>query len=105
MDPATREHILDIAQALVQQRGFAAFSYRDVAAQVGIRAPSIHYHFPSKDDLGVALVERYRQRFTRHRSLIERSGTPAERLDKYVALFRSTVADSAKMCLCGMLAA
>lgn len=105
MDASTRDHILDVAQALAQQRGFNAFSYKDVAAQVGIRAPSIHYYFPSKDDLGVALVERYREQFNQLRATIDRQSSIRTRLKKYAALFRATSADAGKMCLCGMLAA
>jgi len=48
----TAERILDIAQDLIQRRGFNAFSYHDIAAPMGIRKASIHYHFPSKADLG-----------------------------------------------------
>lgn len=105
MDADTREQILDVAQELAQQRGFNAFSYRDIAAQVGIRGPSIHYYFPSKDDLGVALIERYRQRFGRQRAKIDRQESARARLRKYAQLFRATAADAGKMCLCGMLAA
>ena len=104
MDNETRDRILDVAQELAQQRGFSAFSYRDVAEQVGIRAPSIHYYFPSKDDLGVALIERYRQNFGKQRSALDKLASARARLEKYAQLFRATVADQGKMCLCGMLA-
>lgn len=40
---ATRGRILDVAQRLIQDRGYNGFSYRDVAAEVGIRAPTIHH--------------------------------------------------------------
>jgi TetR/AcrR family transcriptional regulator, transcriptional repressor for nem operon len=105
MDATSRDQILDVAQALAQTRGFSGFSYRDVAVQVGIRAPSIHYHFPSKDDLGTALVERYRARFRGERAKFDRHASPAERLKRYVGLFRQPLVDADKMCLCGMFAA
>jgi len=53
----TRAAIIETATDLVQARGFDAFSYRDLAERIGIRAASIHYHFPAKEDLGVALIE------------------------------------------------
>ncbi|HUP92094.1 MAG TPA: TetR/AcrR family transcriptional regulator [Solimonas sp.] len=59
----TREEILNAAEELLQRRGYNAFSYQHIAVQLGIRNAAIHYHFPSKEDLGVALVKRYRQRF------------------------------------------
>jgi TetR/AcrR family transcriptional regulator, transcriptional repressor for nem operon len=59
----TREEILNAAEELLQRRGYNAFSYQHIAVQLGIRNAAIHYHFPAKEDLGVALVQRYRQRF------------------------------------------
>ena len=56
-DTATR--ILDVAERLVQVRGFNAFSYADVAAELQITKAALHYHFASKADLGSALVARY----------------------------------------------
>ena len=46
---------MDSAQHLVQTRGYHAFSYADIAEEVGSRKASIHYYFPSKTDLGKAL--------------------------------------------------
>src|SRR5580698_10432746 len=59
----TREEILDRAEALIQTRGYSAFSYQDISDSLGIRKASIHYHFPSKTDLGIAVVDRYVARF------------------------------------------
>ena len=59
----TREAILNAAEELLQRRGYNAFSYQHIAVQLGIRNAAIHYHFPGKEDLGVALVRRFRQRF------------------------------------------
>ncbi len=64
--PTTREILLEAASELLGTVGYASFSYRDLAEKVGIRTASIHYHFPSKADLGVALVERLRE-LTRER--------------------------------------
>ena len=62
LPPDTRTQILDIAERLLQQRGFNAFSYQDIATELGIRKASLHYHFPSKADLGAALAERHANR-------------------------------------------
>lgn len=59
----TRSDILATAEALLQERGYNGFSYRDIADRLGVKNAAIHYHFPNKSDLGVALVERYAQRF------------------------------------------
>ena len=60
----TAEDILNAAEDLLQRRGYNAFSYHHIAVQLGVRNAAIHYHFPTKEDLGVALVRRYQQRFT-----------------------------------------
>lgn len=59
----TREEILNCAEELLQRRGYNAFSYQHIAVQLGIRNAAIHYHFPGKEDLGIALVQRFRERF------------------------------------------
>jgi AcrR family transcriptional regulator len=45
---ATKAEILDAAWALVREEGLAALSLRDLAARVGMRAPSLYQYFPSK---------------------------------------------------------
>lgn len=100
------ERALDVAQALVQARGFNGFSYADVAEALGIRKASLHYHFPSKDDLGRSLVARYRERFRGALEAVEAdSDDPRERLRRYAKLYLSVLRDENRMCLCGMLAA
>ncbi len=100
----TADRILDIAERLVQARGYNAFSYADVAKAVGIRKASLHYHFATKGDLGLALVARYRSAFLASLDAIE-GGTddPVERLERYGALYGSVLRKK-RMCMCGMLA-
>ena len=59
----TNSRILDVAERLVQLRGFNGFSYADVASELEITKASLHYHYPGKADLGKALIERYASRF------------------------------------------
>ncbi len=101
----TADRILDVAERLVQVRGFNAFSYADVSKAVGIQKASLHHHFATKTDLGVALVGRYRRDFLEALQAIEARGEDAvERLERYVDLYRS-VLRKRRMCMCGMLAA
>jgi len=101
---ATADRILDIAERLVQRRGFNAFSYADVATAVGIRKASLHYHFATKADLGQALIARYRQTFLQALEGIEGETDDArERLRRYAQLY-GAVLRKKRMCMCGMLA-
>lgn len=97
--------ILDVAQALVQTRGYNAFSYADIASTLHVTKASLHYHFPSKADLGHSLIQRYETGFrNRLAALDEQGGTAADKIRGYVAIYAQVLADH-RMCLCGMLAA
>jgi AcrR family transcriptional regulator len=54
----TAERILDVAEAIFAERGYAGATLRDVAAEVGLRTPSLYNHFPSKESLYAAVLER-----------------------------------------------
>jgi TetR/AcrR family transcriptional repressor of nem operon len=103
---ATAGRILDIAERLVQTRGFNGFSYADISAELRIRNASVHYHFRSKSDLGKRLVARYRENFMSALAGLEReSGDARRRLRRYVGLWTGVLRDRDRMCLCGMMAA
>lgn len=103
---ATAERILDVAQRLVQTRGYGGFSYADISSELRIKNASIHYHFPAKSDLGRRLVVRYREAFLGLLAGLERGGGDARRrLRDYVALWAGVLKDGDRMCLCGMMAA
>jgi TetR/AcrR family transcriptional repressor of nem operon len=55
----TRERILDGAERLVLDRGLAATSVDDILAAAGTSKGAFFHHFPSKNHLARALVERY----------------------------------------------
>jgi TetR/AcrR family transcriptional repressor of nem operon len=97
--------ILDVAEGLAQTRGYNGFSYADIATELGVTKASLHYHFPSKADLGHALIERYRRLFGAALEAIDqRAKGPRESLRQYVGLYNSVLINE-RMCLCGMLAA
>ena len=53
----TKSQIIDKASELMMQRGMNGFSYRDISGPLGVKNAAIHYHFPTKNDLIVALIE------------------------------------------------
>jgi TetR/AcrR family transcriptional repressor of nem operon len=104
--PSTADQIVELASELAQTRGYNAFSYRDLAQRIGIRAASIHHHFPTKADLGRAVIRRYREQLADNLERIEHSRkTPSEQLRAYFDLSRQTVRSDCGVCLGGMMAA
>jgi TetR/AcrR family transcriptional repressor of nem operon len=100
----TPRRILDIAERLVQTRGYNGFSYADIAAALRITKASLHYHFPTKAQLARRLIERYEQRFLEALASIDRTDADArEKLRRYVGIY-ADVLRANRMCLCGMLA-
>jgi len=102
---STRSDLLTTAEMLLRTKGYAAFSYADLADEIGIKKASIHHHFPTKEGLGIAVIESYLFRFAKNLELInEESSDTIVRLKEFSALF----VDSSKngmLPLCGALAA
>jgi TetR/AcrR family transcriptional repressor of nem operon len=104
-EPDTSTRILDVAERLVQTRGFNGFSYADVASELSITKASLHYHFAGKAELGEALIRRYAARFAERLAAIdERGGGAPAKLEAYADIYTGVLRDR-RMCLCGMLAA
>jgi len=102
----TRTALLDSAERAARQRGFDAFSYADLARDVGIRKASIHHHFPVKADLAFGLIERYAARFAEALARIDREHqTGAEKLRAYHQAYRNALADGTQLCLCVSMSA
>jgi len=99
----TREEIMNAAEELLQRRGYNAFSYQHIAVQLGIRNAAIHYHFPGKEDLGVALVKRYRQRFRDWAEETARQSNAWDRLNAHFKNYVEYAVAGAKICPGGVL--
>lgn len=106
MNTNTADEILACARELVVGGGYNAFSYADIAAVVGIRKASIHHHFPSKVDLMVELVRRYRADLQTGLAAMEAGeATAFGALRRYAATWEACIADgSLPFCVGAMLA-
>src|SRR6516225_2849027 len=99
-DAGTATRILDVAERLVQVRGFNGFSYADIAAELGITKASLHYHYRGKAELGQALITRYGQRFAAELEAIDGTARDAPaKLSAYADLY-ADVLKGRRMCLC-----
>ncbi|ADP78647.1 TetR/AcrR family transcriptional regulator [Pseudofrankia inefficax] len=54
--------VLDAAEEIMLREGYAAVTSRNVAERIGLKAPLLHYYFPTIDDLFVALLRRRSER-------------------------------------------
>ncbi len=54
----TRDRVLQVAQVLFAERGYRGTSLRDIAKRIGIKAPSLLHHFPSKQQLYLAVLDK-----------------------------------------------
>ena len=101
----TADRVLELAERLVQTRGFNGFSYADVAGELGVTKATLHYHFPTKTALGLRLIERYTEVFLVALAAIDDSAAAAATKLRAYAEIYSAVLRNDRMCLCGMLAA
>lgn len=101
-----REAVMAAAKATVQAHGYNALSFRELAKEVGIKSASVHYHFPTKGDLGAALARRYTEDGAGHlEDLLAISKDPTWCMDRYIEIFRAALANDNRMCLCGIMSA
>jgi len=101
---STRDNLLSLAERQIGNRGYAGFSFAHLAEAAGMRAPSIHHHFPTKEDLGVALLEAKLQSFKAWVGEMSLSRSDAVTqlrayAEGYMTLLRENLA-----CVCAMLA-
>jgi AcrR family transcriptional regulator len=100
----TKKQILDIAEDLLLDRGYNGFSYKDISDSLNIKNASIHYHFPAKTDLGVAIIRRATKRFERWAGDIDGKDLPdPKKLDEFFLLFKRFVEQKQQICLGGAL--
>lgn len=107
MQGDTAERILDAANALLIDRGYAAFSYADIAETVNIRKASIHHHFPTKAGLVVAVLRRHRARIAEGmKTLDDTVSNPLVRLRNYFKYWEGCLEDgSLSFCIGALLGA
>lgn len=98
----TRETIIETADHLIRHNGFNAFSYKDISNKIGIKTASIHYHFPTKSDLGVAAIKEHTQRFEKLKAELYHK-SPLAKLKGFLSIY-SQIKSENKVCLVGSLA-
>jgi len=102
----TRVRILDLAEQLLLARGFNAFSYQHIAKELGVKPAAIHYHYPTKEDLGTAIIQRQRGRLRKWRGLPHLAEQPPIlQLEALLEVYLTHLRQEQRVCLFGSLAA
>ena len=106
MSSNSKEAILAAARRTAQAHGYSGLNFRDLADEVGIKAASIHYYFPSKADLGAAVARRYWEDTAAELdSMLAKIGDPLRCLHQYPDIFRKSLERDNRMCLGSFMAA
>ena len=88
-----RQHIIDVARALMTHKGYTAVGLTELLAAAGVPKGSFYHYFRSKDEFGQALLEAYFQEYlTRVDVELARDGNGAERLLSYLRYWAETQA-------------
>ncbi|HXV31441.1 MAG TPA: TetR/AcrR family transcriptional regulator [Sinorhizobium sp.] len=99
----TTDAIMDAAEARIRRAGYSGFSFREIAADVGVKSASVHYHFPTKEKLAAAVARRYTDRFLE--AVDHRLALGDGLVEAWRQVFRLALHRDGKMCLCGALGA
>src|ERR1700742_209294 len=106
MSSSAREAILAAARRTAQAHGYNGLNLRELANEVGIKAASIYYHFPSKADLGAAVARRYwEDTASGLEAMAAEFSDPVDCLRRYPDVFRKALASGNRMCLCSFMGA
>ncbi|NVE94544.1 TetR/AcrR family transcriptional regulator [Altererythrobacter lutimaris] len=101
---STQEQLVDIGETLMRERGYGGFSFADLARETGIRKASVHHHFATKADFGIAVLIRYAERMRALLEMFANSRSGGQALYKLINLYREMLSDSEHLCLCVALA-
>ena len=106
MSGSSKEAILAAAKRTAMAHGYSGLNFRDLADEVGIKAPSIYHHFPSKADLGAAVARRYWEDIAADLEAIsDGSPDPISSLRRYPEIFRTSLQNDNRMCLSSFMSA
>jgi TetR/AcrR family transcriptional repressor of nem operon len=99
---STAQKLMDLAEFHIRDGGYRGFSFRELAAEMGIKSASVHHHFATKDTMTAAVARRYAERF-----LTAVASQANDKDDDVVAVYRNAFRDAfhrdGRMCLFGVL--
>jgi len=91
-----REHILDVARALMTHKGYTAVGLNEVLSTAGVPKGSFYHYFKSKEEFGQALLDVYFAEYlSRIEPILRQQPTGAQSLLKYFQYWSETQHDDA----------
>jgi TetR/AcrR family transcriptional repressor of nem operon len=97
----TRDKILELGRVLIQTYGYNSFKYLQIATELGIKNAAIHHYFPSKEDLGLAVIEKIHADFllmTKKTILLSAN----EKADILLNMYRGYILEGLNLCIIGV---
>lgn len=89
-----REHILDVARALMTHKGYTAVGLNEVLSTAGVPKGSFYYYFKSKEEFGQALLDEYFDEYlSRIGPILKQRASGAESLLTYFQYWSETQHD------------
>lgn len=83
---STKNQIIDLAEQLIRSRGYNGFSYSDISKPLEIKNAAVHYHFPAKEDLGLAVIQKTMEEFEKMKSNISTAPNQAK-LERFIKIY------------------
>jgi len=100
----TKEKIVELGRDYMQRIGYHSFNYKQIADDLHIKNASIHHYFPTKEDLGLAVIEKDRQDFLVVEQRL-RKAKPTEKLDALIEIYNNYFHGGQKLCVLSSFAA
>lgn len=87
----TRQHIIDVARAIITHKGYSAVGLSEIVQAAGIPKGSFYYYFKSKEEFAEALLAHYFSHYLQEAdNQLSGAGTARERLLRYFAFWKTT---------------
>ncbi|GLU53799.1 TetR/AcrR family transcriptional regulator [Dyadobacter frigoris] len=99
----TKEKIVELATDLILAGGYPSLSYQQISSKLGIKNAAIHYHYPSKEDLGVEVVRKEIERFDDFMAAVSGFGQ-WEKLEAFMLNYRKYLENENRICMIGACA-
>lgn len=98
---STRSIIINLGDELIRTRGYNAFSFSDISKVLNIKNASIHYHFKTKTDLGLAVVKSHQEALEQLKNKVALK-SPLIKLKTFFSIYDKIKGED-KVCVVGSL--